>query len=107
MKKSAVGRLIKDLLIIAILGGIIALGMSTSDGLSEGQKVFFWLAFTGLPFGWRWASKIITAVSLYGIGLKAVISVFLGFVAIFVVVIADVIRCLAALLTRKKVCMAN
>ena len=49
------------------------------------------LAVAGLPFGWRWASKIITATSLKGIGIKLLISVLLGFIAIFVVVIKDII----------------
>lgn len=96
MKKKAILTLVKDILLIAILGGFMALLCSVETSLSYGGLVFVWLAITGLPFGWRWASKIITAVSLKGIAIKALIAALLGCVAIFAVPIADVIRCLTA-----------
>ena len=96
MKKTAISKLIKDMILIAVLGGLAALLFFGDDSLSQGMKIFFWLAFTGLPFGWRWASKIISAVSLKGIAIKAGISALLGSIAIFVVVIGDVIHCFTA-----------
>ena len=90
MKKTAASTLIKDLIIIAVLGGFAAFVIA-SDASMQAMGVLLWLAITGLPFGWRWASKIITAVSLKGIGIKMLISAFVGCIAIFVVVIKDVI----------------
>lgn len=53
------------------------------------------IAFAGIPFGWRWASKITTAITLKGIGIKFLISVFLGCIALFLVVGTDVLKCVA------------
>lgn len=101
MKRNAVVTLIKDLILIAILGGI-AYAMCRVDGtLSPGMEMFFCVAVAGIPFGWRWASKIITAVSFKGIGMKLLIAACLGCVAVFVVVVVDLICAVSYLCTNK------
>lgn len=62
-----------------------------------GEGVFFWSAVTGLPFGWRWVSKLITATSLKGIGIKMIISALVGCLAIYVVFAKDLICFLMSL----------
>ena len=88
MKKEAIRVVIKDFVIILLMQ-IIAIPFTAYEG--AGYR-FLWLAITGIPFGWRWASKLITAVSMKGLGQKIVISALLGCVAIFVVVIKDIIQ---------------
>ena len=96
MKKSAIFTLVKHILMAVAFAafGYFAFNSSgvdaaTSLGLGIGL-------FAGIPFGWSWASKIITAVSLQGVGIKLLFSVALGWLAIFVVLIGDIIRCFTA-----------
>lgn len=92
MKKTAMHPLIKDLLIIVILGGfMVFMANSISGGEPTGIDIFLCFAITGIPFGWRWANKMFTAVSFKGLILKVVWAACLGCVAIFVIVIRDLI----------------
>jgi hypothetical protein len=92
MKKNAIWTLVKDVILIVILGGITSVMCKVDGTLSPQMETLLCVAVAGIPFGWRWASKIITAVSLQGIGLKLLISVCLGCIAIFVVVFGDIVR---------------
>lgn len=94
MKKTAIFTLIKDILLAAAFAGIIYFISLEFLGPIAAPGMAFLCA--GVPFGWRWASKIITAVSLAGIGIKFVFSLLLGWLAIFVVIIGDIIRCFTA-----------
>ena len=82
MNGEAKKTLIKDLIILAIAG---AIGMAASAVFPFGFMI------TGLPFGWKWASSIISAVSIKGIFIKALFSMFLGLIAVPVVLIKDII----------------
>lgn len=97
MKKNAVMTLVKDVLLAAVFFGI-AYALIASEG-GEGMLGIF---VAGLPFGWRWSSKFITAVSMNGLLQKALISVFVGWFAIFIVLIVDVIRIIATPSDRPK-----
>ena len=102
MKRNAFATLIKDVLLAVIAWGL-GLALLHSGFDLEGaalQGAAFYVAC--IPFGWRWASNIITAVSLRGIGLKLLISLFLGMFAIFVVLGGDVLRCLGRLASCRK-----
>ena len=92
MKKEAMKTLIKDLIIILILGGLAAIVIVPDVSMGAGTKWFFWSAITGIPFGWKWASKLITAITLKGVGLKILFSALLGCIALYVVTIRDVIH---------------
>lgn len=93
MKKNAISRLVKDV-ILAAIAVLLAVYMfkSFEGGILAATALFV----PGIPFGWRWASKIITAVSFHGIGIKLGISMVLGWFALPVVLISDVVRCIAA-----------
>lgn len=97
MKKSIMN-LVKDLLIAAPLFLFSIMLFSTENSMEPAVKGMLTFAISGIPFGWRWASNIITAVSLKGIGLKALISAFLGCVAMPIALGGDVIRVLSALI---------
>jgi len=92
MKHEAKTQLIKDLifaLIAWVVGAVLFIGMAETGvvlGIVAGLFV------SGVPFGWRWLSKIVTAVSFQGICMKLLGALFLGFIAIFVVIIGDIIR---------------
>lgn len=100
MKNPALRPLIKDALIIAILGGLAGILVANDgNGFGVGGYIFFWLAITGIPFGWRWAKKMFVAVTFNGFLIKVLWASLLGCVAIFVVVIGDIINFVKSLKT--------
>ena len=104
MKRNANKILVKDILAAAIAWGIFALifKYACSDTMSPTDAGLMATFFAGIPFGWRWSSKLITAVSFKGIFIKLAISFFLGFIAIAVVIGSDIIRCISANIAEKK-----
>ncbi|MBO5836687.1 MAG: hypothetical protein J6Q92_02200 [Oscillospiraceae bacterium] len=95
MKNPALRPLIKDVLIIGILGGFMAFVLGSAASVGAGwtwAETFVLLAVTGIPFGWRWAKKMFVAVSVKGFFIKVLWAALLGCIAIFVVVIGDIIR---------------
>lgn len=102
MKNNAVSTLVKDVLIAAIAWGIGVMFFTSGFAMDANTAYGAACLAACIPFGWRWASKIITAYTLKGIGIKLLISVFLGMFAIFVVLGMDVVRCLGQLLTARK-----
>ncbi len=78
---SEIAKLIKDV-VLFVLFGFIGLGVAASSGETAASvQTFLFIMFGFLPFGWSWASHIVTAVSLYGILLKGGLSMFLGIAA--------------------------
>lgn len=98
MKKNAFASLIKNVLTagIAWVIGIILINSFFGISGSDAQFMAFYVAC--IPFGWRWSSKIITALSFQGICLKLLISLILGMFAIFVVIGWDVVCCIGQIL---------
>ena len=101
MKNPALRPLIKDILIIAILGGFTAIVLGSMSQYSDagwtGLETFCLLAITGIPFGWRWAKKMFVAITIKGFFIKVLWAALLGCIAIFVVVIGDLINFLKSL----------
>lgn len=100
MKRQAVLTLIKDI-IIAVVAYFLITTFLSAGGVdvfygSDMNRMFIGLALAGIPFGFRWAGKMFTAISLKGFLIKLVIGVLLGWLAIFVIIIGDIIRCFAA-----------
>ena len=93
MKKAAISKLVKDV-ILAVAAILLAVVVYKSGDSSI--LIAIALFIPGIPFGWRWASKFITALTFHGIGIKLGISMVLGWVAMPVVLISDLIRCIAA-----------
>ena len=106
MKRQAITILIKDI-VIAVVAYLIITFFLNEFGAdvfygSTMNRMFIGLALAGIPFGYRWASKMFTAISLKGFFIKLVIGVLLGWLAIFVIIIGDIIRCFAAPKSRKE-----
>lgn len=100
MKKNAFATLIKDIILALVAWGISAMLLQSGLGMPGGDAAMLATMCAGIPFGWRWSSKIISAVSLKGIGIKLFISLFLGMFAIFLVLGWDVICCIGQLMGR-------
>ncbi len=100
MKKQAISTLIKDVLIAVVAFALISILLSILkvDFFYGGtlNRIALGLVLAGIPFGWRWGSKLFTAVSLVGIVIKLIFAVALGWLAIFVVIIGDIIRVFTA-----------
>lgn len=102
MKRNATATLIKDIILTVIFYAIGALILAEADFGNTANNVFAPMFIAGIPFGWRWASKLITAVSVKGIGIKLSIAFFLGWFAIYVVLIGDIISFITSIVTGKK-----
>lgn len=89
-KREARNRLIKDGILAVVAWALcgVLFAMLTPMG---GYGFIISIICAGIPFGWRWLSKIITAMSFFGIVIKILLSVFIGWIAIFVVLIKDII----------------
>ena len=100
MKKNAFATLIKDVILALVAWGISAMLLQSGLGMPGGDAAMLATMCAGIPFGWRWSSKIISAVSLKGIGIKLFISLLLGMFAIFLVLGWDVICCIGQLISK-------
>lgn len=89
MRKKAIINLVKDVVIFGLAFAILAALLA-----NEEKNLIWAYCFAGIPCGWRWASHLLTAVSGKGILLKLLISVFLGWVAVPVMFIKDIINVL-------------
>ena len=88
MKVEARNKLIKDILLAVVSWGIFSILLYKEAGIAA---LLIALVFAGLPFGWRWMSKVFIAISPISIMVKLMLSIFLGCIAIFVVIIGDII----------------
>lgn len=82
---------IKDLvkfLIIACITTVVFLLLTGTKDFSSFLLFFFMVG--GIPAGWKWSSNIITAVGLYGIIIKLMMSLILGWFAFAYTIIKDV-----------------
>ena len=98
MKKNAFATLIKDVILALVAWGISAMLLQSGFDMTGGDAAMLATMCAGIPFGWRWSSKIIRAVSLKGVGIKLLISLVLGMFAIFLVLGWDVICCIGQLM---------
>ena len=96
-KSEARKKFIKDLITLVIglvVGGII--GINAIPGDKAVAFIMFGLFLGGIPLGWKFASHIITAVSLIGIIGKLFISLVLGWIAAPITVIKDIVSLVVA-----------
>ena len=102
MKNNAFATLLKDI-IIALVAWFIGCSFLTSGFAMDAETARYMAMMVAcIPFGWRWANQLITAITLKGLGIKVLISLFLGCFAIFVVFGGDIIKCIAQLTKSKK-----
>lgn len=108
MKRNAITKFVKDILLAAAAWGIAFFLINGMWGVNAGGVMeaatagAIAMMFAGVPFGWRLASKIITATSIQGVGIKLLISVFLGWIAIFVTMVVDAIGLVVYLVKAKR-----
>lgn len=96
-KSEARKKFIKDLITLAIgivVGGVI--GINAIPGDKAVAFIMFGLFLGGIPLGWKFASHIITAVSLIGIIGKLFISLVLGWIAAPITLIKDIVSLVVA-----------
>nr|MBQ8244021.1 hypothetical protein [Oscillospiraceae bacterium] len=101
MKRQAILTLIKDIIVALVTYFLVTwlasgLEINLFLGYTDINAVVIGLAIAGIPFGYRWASKMFTAVSIKGFFIKLLIGLLLGWLAIFVVIIGDIIHCFTA-----------
>lgn len=93
MKAEAKIRLIKDVILIVaawIVGGaIFYAGLSGKADFLTCLSCGF--IFAGVPFGWRWMSKVFSAAGFFTLIVKGLLSLVLGWLAVFVVLIGDTV----------------
>lgn len=91
MKEEMKKQLIKDIVIAIIAWVVVAILFIALNGQSIALSLLMGFMCAGIPFGWRWSSKIFSAISLYTIALKVILSIFLGWIALPVIIIKDII----------------
>ena len=94
-KREAKFRLIRDIIIAVVAWGVGSLLFATLGELGF-LGILAGLFVAGVPFGWMWLSKIFSAWSLPAIAVKLLSAIFLGWIAIFVVFIMDIIHIFTA-----------
>ena len=97
MKKNAFIALAKDSIIALATWGIFTLLIGSLFEVDTVAAKTFAIYFAGLPFGWRIASNIISAVSFKGLGIKFLIATFVGCFAVVGILGWDVLRCIGPL----------
>ena len=95
-KKQATNRLVKDIATafaaIVVIAAITVAWMEME--LFGGIIIGFMLA--GIPFGWRWLSKVFTALGFLAIVAKLFGAILLGWVALPIVLVKDIIQLVVA-----------
>ncbi len=94
MKKEAIFKLIKDVVIALVAWLVFGLIFSYAGLGIYGFIASIFLA--GVPFGWKWLSNIFSAFSFTTIIIKFFLSMILGWIAIFVIIIMDIIDLVCA-----------
>lgn len=91
MKEQMKKQLIKDIIVAVVAWAVVAIILVSMDN-PLGFAIPMGLFFAGLPFGWRWASKIFTATSLIAILIKFILAMVLGWIALPITIIIDIIH---------------
>ena len=93
MKELERKQLIKDIVIGLItwiaFAIFVGLAMGDASGFLAGLLVGWVVA--GLPFGWRWISNVVVSVSFQMLAVKFILSIVVGWVALPVTIIKDVV----------------
>ena len=95
-KKQATNQLVKDIATAIVAIAVIAIIAVTwmDQDFSGGIIIGFFLS--GIPFGWRWLSKIFTALGFLAIVAKLFGAILLGWVALPIVLVKDIIQLVVA-----------
>lgn len=82
--------LVKDIL-TAILGFLIMWLIASAGGNTSSADIVMCLFCSGLVFGWKISSHILTAVGLWSLILKFLLAVVIGIPALWIILCRDVI----------------
>ena len=104
-KKQASNQLVKDIILAVAATVIIAIIATLSMGTDVLGGIFIGIFLSGIPFGWRWLSKVITAIGLVAIIAKFLGAILLGWVALPIVIVKNIIQ-LAVAAKNEKNCTA-
>ncbi len=98
MKEEMKMQLIKDIVIAVVAGvvGAIVLGHMSGEGFNFMVGILFGVFLAGIPFGWKWMSNIFTAVSFQAVFIKFFLSLVLGWIALPIIIIKDIIAYVTA-----------
>jgi Trk-type K+ transport system membrane component len=66
------------IMMLVVIGGI---------GFVVLFDIFAGFVCAGIPFGWKWASKLFVAISLHTFIFKVILSILLGWIALPVVIL--------------------
>lgn len=91
MKTFYKNQLIKDI-VIACAAWLISALLFTA--IMEGNfigSLFIGFFLAGIPFGWKFLSKIYVALSFQAIAIKAILAILVGWVALPIVLVKDII----------------
>ncbi|MBQ6931160.1 MAG: hypothetical protein IJN38_03440 [Clostridia bacterium] len=91
-KKQATNQLVKDIIVAVAATAIIAFLASTFMESDLSVGIIAGIFFSGIPFGWRWLSKIFTALGFLAIVAKLFGAILLGWVALPIVIVKDIIQ---------------
>lgn len=91
MKQEAINQLIKDIVVagIAWIVSAFIFGALAETGVILGIIAGFMCA--GVPFAWKWLSNIFISFSIYTLAIKLLLSIFLGWIALPIIIIKDVV----------------
>ena len=89
-RREAKLELIKHIILAVVAWGVGALLFGTLGELGI-FGIFPALFLAGVPFGWMWLSKIFHVYSLNSFILKLLLSIVVGWFAIFIVLVLDII----------------
>lgn len=92
MREEMKHQLIKDIVTAGIAWLVVGLVFSVLAGAGFFGGFFIGFFCAGLPFGWRWISGVFTAFSLYAVLIKALLAMLLGWIALPVVIVKDIIN---------------
>ena len=95
-KSEAKSQLIKDIIfaVVAWIIGTIFFASTMDESFAISAIPGFFLS--GIPFGWRWLSKIFISLSLPMVFIKAILSLVLGFIALPITIIKDIMTFVTA-----------
>jgi hypothetical protein len=88
----ATQKFMKDLVLVGIGFGIMVLFLSVSGGVKSSVDLFMCFLCSGVLFGWKCVNNVFIAFSWWSLLIKALASVVVGFFAMPITLIVDIIH---------------
>ena len=91
-KKQAIKQLVKDIIIAVAATLIIAFLFVDMGACDFAMGLLVGFLLSGIPFGWRWLSNVFVAIGFLTILAKLFGSILLGWIALPIVLIKDIVQ---------------